>query len=178
MKVERTRLPDVFVVYPDVHADARGWFYESFNAETFYEHTGLSPVFVQQNHVYSEHAGTLRGMHMQTAPHAQAKLVSCISGAIYDVVVDVREGSDTYGEWAGTVLNAAGSAQIYIPEGFLHGYVTLIGHTQVRYSVTDTYHPECCVTVRHNDPAFGIIWKEQAKYISDADRSAPDFAVK
>lgn len=137
--------------------DERGWFSESYNCKRFGE-LGIFGNFVQDNHSLSKPAGTLRGLHFQTPPHGQAKLVRCIAGAIYDVAVDVRRGSPTYGHYAGAELSAHNGLQLHIPVGFAHGFLTLLPDTEVVYKVTDYYAPDNDGGLRWDDPDIAIQW--------------------
>ena len=154
--------------------DERGWFSESYNAAGFAE-AGISDQFVQDNHSFSASKGTLRGLHFQTAPHAQAKLVRCTAGAIWDVAVDVRSGSPTRGRWVGARLSAEGGEQLYIPVGFAHGFVTLTDDVQVQYKASDFYSPEHDGGLRWNDPSLGIDWPvaPHEALLADQDRAQP-----
>jgi dTDP-4-dehydrorhamnose 3,5-epimerase len=162
MKLIPTRIPEVVLIEPAVFADARGWFMESYNEQRF--HAGLRELglplprpFVQDNHSCSK-AGVLRGLHFQRAPHAQGKLVRIVSGAAWDVVVDIRPGSPTYGQWAGAELTAQNQRMLWIPEGFAHGFVALQDDTHFLYKTTDYYARDCEGALRWNDPAIGIDW--------------------
>lgn len=139
------------------HGDARGWFVETYNRNIF-EKLGIDCTFVQDNHSLSRPPFTLRGLHFQTPPRAQAKLVRCIRGRIFDVAVDVRRGSPTYGQWVGAELSAENGDQLFIPIGFAHGFVTLEPDCEVTYKCSDTYAPEHDGGIRWDDPAIGIDW--------------------
>lgn len=154
--------------------DERGWFCESYSAERF-GGLGVSDVFVQDNHSYSSLKGTLRGLHFQALPHAQAKLVRCISGRIWDVAVDIRRGSPTFGRWVGGTLTAECGEQMYIPVGFAHGFVTLTDDVQVCYKASALYAPESEGAIRWSDPALGIEWHLDGiePVVSEKDASAP-----
>jgi dTDP-4-dehydrorhamnose 3,5-epimerase len=147
----------IFILTPRRFADARGWFVETFNQRRFADKVGLVN-FVQDNQSHSVRAGTVRGMHFQKPPHAQAKLVSCLKGSILDVVVDIRIGSPTYGKHVSVVLSAENGKQIFIPVGFAHGLMTLEPETEVYYKVSDFYAPECEDGLLWNDPQLGIDW--------------------
>ncbi|MFM5947788.1 MAG: dTDP-4-dehydrorhamnose 3,5-epimerase [Novosphingobium sp.] len=168
------------LIRPRRFGDARGWFSETYNTRTFAE-LGIDDVFVQDNHSLSVARGTLRGLHCQLAPHAQAKLVRCLSGAIYDVAVDLRRDSPSFGQWVGTTLSAEGGEQLYVPVGFAHGFMTLTDNVEVHYKCTDYYAPECEAGVIWNDPAVGIDWPLDGiePVLSDKDQILPalgDFA--
>jgi dTDP-4-dehydrorhamnose 3,5-epimerase len=173
MQLENTRLPDVVILTPRRFGDARGWFMETWNA-TVMAGLGLDLAFVQDNHSHSAEAGTLRGLHYQRPPHAQAKLVRCSRGAIFDVAVDVRIGSPFYGQWVGVDLTAENGRQLLIPAGFLHGFVTRAPDTEVQYKCSDVYAPDCDGGVRWDDPMLGIDWGLTAPpVLSEKDANAP-----
>jgi dTDP-4-dehydrorhamnose 3,5-epimerase len=176
MQIEPTSLPGVLILTPRRFADARGWFCEVWNAATLAAQ-GIDIPFVQDNHSYSRDAGTIRGLHYQRPPHAQAKLVRCGRGRILDVAVDIRAGSPAYGRWVGIELSAENGRQLLIPEGFLHGFVTLEPDCEVLYKCSDAYAPDCDGAVRFDDPLIGIDWGiDPARAIlSDKDRAAPAF---
>jgi len=179
VKVEQTVLPDVVLLTPARYGDARGFFSESWNRRTLLEH-GIDLDFVQDNHSVSQAVGTVRGLHFQSPPHAQAKLVRCGRGALFDVAVDVRVGSPTYGHWTGHDLTAENGMQLLIPAGFLHGFVTRVPDTEIIYKCTDYYAPACDGAVRYDDPDIRIDWGlSGAAVLSDKDAAAPalrDFA--
>jgi len=137
--------------------DARGWFSEVYNAKVFFDR-GVCADFVQDNQSLSRVPGTIRGLHFQTPPHGQAKLVRCLHGAIFDVAVDVRKGSPTYGQWVGAELSAENGLQLFIPVGFAHGFMTLEPDTEVFYKVTEFYVPACDGGLLWNDPDIGVEW--------------------
>ena len=157
MQIETTSLSDVMILTPKRFGDDRGWFMETFNAARVAE-AGLNLSFVQDNHSMSAKVGTLRGLHFQTPPHAQDKLVRCSKGAILDVAVDIRRGSPTYGKWVGVELREANGKQLLVPKGFLHGFVTRSENTEVQYKCTDVYAPDCDGGIRWDDPEIGIDW--------------------
>lgn len=173
MRVEQTDLPDVLLLEPARHGDARGFFSESWNKSTLLQH-GVELDFVQDNHSFSQTAGTVRGLHFQSPPHAQAKLVRCGKGALFDVAVDIRKGSPTYGKWVGFDLNFENGLQLLVPAGFLHGFVTLQPDTEIIYKCTDHYAPDCDGAVRFDDPDIGINWPLTGDAVlSDKDAAAP-----
>lgn len=176
MQVSETALPGVLRLVPRRFADARGFFSETWNAATL-RAAGIDLGFVQDNHSYSAQAGTVRGLHYQAPPQAQAKLVRVARGAVRDVAVDVRAGSPTYGHWVAEELSAENGAQLLVPVGFLHGFVTLTPDTDVIYKVTAPYAPECDGAVRFDDPDLGIDWgiAPGAAVLSDKDARAPAF---
>ena len=171
MQVEDTFLPGVLILTPRRFGDARGFFSESWNRRTLVAH-GIELDFVQDNHSLSGAAGTIRGLHFQAPPHAQAKLVRCGRGRLFDVAVDVRRGSPTYGEWVGVELSAENGRQLLVPAGFLHGFVTREPETEILYKCTDYYAPECDGAVRWD--SCGIDWGLTGDpVLSDKDRDAP-----
>jgi dTDP-4-dehydrorhamnose 3,5-epimerase len=171
---EETRLPGVFEILLEQHTDERGFFARSWCQKEFEAH-GLNPRLVQCNISFNARKGTLRGMHYQAAPHAEAKLVRCTRGAIYDVVVDLRPGSPTYRNWIAAELSATNRRMLYIPEGCGHGFLTLEDETEVFYQMSEFYHAESARGVRWNDPAFRIDWPERIEVISERDGAYPDF---
>lgn len=174
MEIEHTHLQGVVILTPARHGDARGFFSESWNKARM-DAEGLTYDFVQDNHSLSQAVGTVRGLHYQRLPHAQAKLVRCGQGALFDVAVDIRTGSPTYGQWIGVELTAQNGKQLLIPAGFLHGFVTRVPDTEIIYKCTDYYAPECDGAVRYDDPAIGIDWGlgTDAPLLSDKDANAP-----
>lgn len=136
---------------------------------------GLKTTFVQHSVSFSALRGTVRGMHFQTPPHGEAKLVECVKGAIWDVIIDLRRQSPTFGCWKGVELNAENRRQLYIPEEFAHGFITLCDNTEVRYLISAFYEPSAANGFRHDDPAFAIPWPLPVAAISDRDRNWPDF---
>ncbi|RIK99523.1 MAG: dTDP-4-dehydrorhamnose 3,5-epimerase [Proteobacteria bacterium] len=166
MKVVATELPDVLVVEPQVHRDARGFFLETWAGPKYAQH-GITATFVQDNHSRSAR-GTLRGLHLQW-PRAQAKLLRTVVGEIFDVAVDVRRGSLTFGRWVGVVLSAENFRQLYIPEGFAHGFCVLSEVAEVEYKCSDVYVPEDEITVLWNDPAIGVRWPVSEPLLSKRD---------
>ena len=157
MKVEKTKLEGCVIVTPARHGDNRGFFSETFSTRAM-EQAGLPSEFVQDNLSRSATKGTVRGLHCQAPPHAQAKLVRCLRGAILDVAVDVRHGSPTYGEWVAVELSDDNGAALLVPTGFLHGFVTLTDGVDVFYKCSDHYAPETEMSVRFDDPDIGIDW--------------------
>ncbi len=174
MKVERLRVPDLILVTPPRFGDARGFFSEVFNAPRFAE-AGIDMPFIQDNQSLSQERGVIRGLHCQVAPHPQGKLVRCTRGAIWDVAVDARRGSPTYGQWAAAELSAENWAQLWVPPGFLHGFCTLQGNTEVIYKVTDVYDRGSERGVIWNDPDLALPWPvtEAEAVLSDKDRILP-----
>ncbi|MEX0365768.1 MAG: dTDP-4-dehydrorhamnose 3,5-epimerase [Ruegeria sp.] len=174
MQVDDTPLPGLRVLTPRRIADARGFFCESWNQRTLAEH-GIGLDFVQDNQSVSDRAGTLRGLHFQAPPHAQAKLVRCGRGALFDVAVDIRKGSPTYGRWFGIELSAENGRQLFIPAGFLHGFVTRAPGTEALYKCSAAYAPDCDGAVRWD--SCGIDWGlGGAPVLSEKDAAAPPLA--
>jgi dTDP-4-dehydrorhamnose 3,5-epimerase len=157
MKTTPATIPDVKLIEPRVFGDARGFFFESYNRQAFRAATGLDVDFVQDNHSKSA-KGVLRGLHYQLPPKAQGKLVRVVQGEVFDVAVDIRKGSPTFGRWVGEILSAENKKQFWIPPGFAHGFVTLTETAEFLYKTTDYYSPEHERCIRWNDPAIGIDW--------------------
>jgi len=157
MKVTSLAVPDVLLIEPKVFGDERGFFFESFNQRAFNEATGLEVLFVQDNHSRSA-KNVLRGLHYQRAPKAQGKLVRLVVGEVFDVAVDIRKGSPTYGEWVGEVLSAENKRQMWIPPGLAHGFLVLSDHAEFLYKATDYYAPAYESGILWNDPALAIAW--------------------
>ncbi len=157
MKVTSTAIPDLLVIEPKVFGDSRGFFYESFNQQAFNQATGLDVQFVQDNHSRSS-KGVLRGLHYQLPPHAQGKLVRCTRGAVWDVAVDIRKSSPTFGKWVGIELTEENHKQFWIPPGFAHGFVVLGDTTDFLYKTTDYYAPAHERCIAWNEEALGILW--------------------
>jgi dTDP-4-dehydrorhamnose 3,5-epimerase len=176
MQFTPTTLAGAFVIDLQRRTDDRGYFARSWCIREFQQH-GLNANVVQINTAHSPKAGTLRGLHWQDAPHAEVKIVSCHRGAIYDVIVDLRPQSPTCGQWEAFELTADNVRMLYVPEGFAHGYQTLVDDVQVSYQTTNFYAPECCRGLRFDDPAIGIGWPLEISIISLQDRTWPDFAV-
>ena len=179
LKVTPTAIPGVLILEPRVFGDSRGFFLESFNQEAFNEATGLDVRFVQDNHSFSARRGVLRGLHFQLHPAAQNKLVRVSRGSAFDVAVDLRPGSATFGKWAGVTLSAERWNQLFVPHGFAHGFVALEDDTAVLYKVSARYAPDLERTVRFDDPQIAIDWPVDASgiIVSEKDRSAPLLAA-
>jgi dTDP-4-dehydrorhamnose 3,5-epimerase len=174
MIFKETRLKGAYIIELEPLGDERGFFARSFCQKEFGEH-GLNPRIVQCNISYNKKKGTLRGMHYQVAPYEEAKLVSCVRGAIYDVIIDLRPSSPTCSQWLAAEISSENNSMIYVPEGFAHGFQTLKDDTVVFYQMSEFYHPECARGVRWNDPAFGVKWQDYIKIVSERDRSYPDY---
>lgn len=173
VQVEPTALPDVLIITPQRFSDTRGWFSESFNGPKLAA-AGVSLTFVQDNHSMSAAPGTLRGLHYQRPPHAQDKLVRCSRGVIFDVAVDFRHGSPTFGKWVGVELSAENGKQLLVPKGYLHGFVTRSPDCEAQYKCSDVYAPDCDGSIRWDDPAIGIDWGlTTAPILSAKDQIAP-----
>lgn len=173
MKIEKTAIDGLCIIEPARFGDDRGWFSETWHQAKLTA-AGLEMAFVQDNHSFSATKGTLRGLHYQCPPHAQAKLVRCTRGAILDVAVDVRKGSPTYGRWVTVELTAANGRQLLVPVGFLHGFVTLKDDTEVQYKCSDYYAPDCDRAIRWD--SLGIDWGADNPIISAKDANAVPFA--
>jgi len=173
MHIENTTIFEVKVLTPNRFGDERGFFSESWNKDLM-EKAGFNYDFVQDNHSISEQAGTVRGLHFQAPPHAQAKLVRCGQGCLFDVAVDFRNGSPTFGQWVGVELSADNGKQLLIPVGFLHGFVARTAKTEIIYKCTDYYAPEADNTIWYDDPSIGIEWGLKGEAIlSRKDKQAP-----
>jgi dTDP-4-dehydrorhamnose 3,5-epimerase len=169
VKVVRSEIPDVLILEPKVFGDTRGFFIESYNKRTFQQATGLDVEFVQDNHSASAR-GVLRGLHYQIR-QPQGKLVRVIAGEVFDVAVDLRRSSPTFGKWAGFTLDDASKRMAWIPPGFAHGFLVLSEHAEFLYKATDFYAPEHERTIQWNDPALAIAWPlDRAPIVSDKDR--------
>ena len=177
MKIEQTGIPDLVVITPPRFGDARGFFAETYSAAKLAQ-AGIDIPFVQDNHSLSAAAGTVRGLHFQTPPHAQAKLVRCGRGALFDVAVDIRAGSPTYGKWFGIELTFDNGKQLLIPAGFAHGFATRAPDTEIVYKCSDGYAPETEGAIRFDDPDLAIDWglNGAAAVLSDKDAAAGAFA--
>ncbi len=161
-----------WLLTPKVHADARGQFVESFQKGVFAEQTGLSIDFIQDNEVVS-HQGVVRGLHLQNDPHGQAKLIRVVQGKIYDVAVDLRKNSSSYGKWFGVELSAKNQTQLFLPKGFAHGYSVLSEIAIIQYKVDEPYNPQAENGIRYNDPDLGIDWQVDNPILSEKDQKLP-----
>lgn len=176
MHVTPAAIKDVLIIEPTVFSDDRGFFLESFNQRGWEEKTGLKTNFVQDNHSRST-KGVLRGLHYQLPPHAQAKLIRCSVGEIYDVAVDIRQSSKTFGQWYGCSLSEDNKKQLWIPEGFAHGFVVLSDVAEVQYKTTAYYAPESDRVILWNDSDLNIDWSlDRSPILSDKDQSGIEFS--
>ena len=175
MKFFETKLKGAFLIEPEPFEDERGFFARTYCRKEFEKH-GLDHFdWVQCNISYNRREGTLRGMHYQIAPYAEAKLVRCTMGAIYDVIIDLRPGSESHRQWISAELSAENRKMIFIPQGFAHGFQTLLDNTEVFYQMSEFYAPEYARAVRWNDPQFRICWPEAERTISEKDQKIEDF---
>jgi|LDZT01.1.fsa_nt_gi dTDP-4-dehydrorhamnose reductase/dTDP-4-dehydrorhamnose 3,5-epimerase len=184
MNVEKTRIEDVLIIKPRVFVDGRGWFAETYSKLKFKEHK-IDIDFVQDNHSMSDKKGTLRGLHFQINPKAQTKLIRCTKGKIFDIAVDLRNGSPTYKKWVGVELSENNYKQLLIPKGFAHGFLTLTDNVEVQYKVDEYYALECDRSIRFDDPDIGVDWGIKEPILSEKDFKAPllqdsdaDFSLK
>ena len=169
-----TKLPGAFVIELEKHADQRGFFARTFCQEEF-KARGLNPEMLQCNVSFNKRKGTMRGMHFQAAPFAEAKLVRCTAGSIYDVIIDLRPSSPAFKQYFAVELSAKNHKMLYIPEEFAHGFQTLEDDTEVFYQMSQNFSPEHGRGVRWDDPAFGIEWPEAERIIVERDKNYPDF---
>ena len=175
MKITTTCIPDVKILEPRVFEDERGFFYESYNQKVFDDAVGYPVTFVQDNHSRSI-KGTLRGLHYQLPPHPQGKLVRVTVGEVFDVAVDIRKGSPTFGQWVGEPLSADNRRQLWIPPGFAHGFLVTSDIAEFQYKCTDFYAPDCEGSIRWNDSRLGIQWPTgDDPLVSPKDQNAPLF---
>jgi len=172
MEVTKTDLEGLLIIEPKIFGDARGWFTETYSKVKFAE-IGIDADFVQDNHSFSAQKGTLRGIHFQNNPHAQAKLIRCTKGAVLDVAVDLRKNSTTYKKWFGIELSADNKKMFFIPKGFGHGFLTLTDDVEFQYKVDDYYSPECDRSIRFDDPEISVDWGNSSFILSDKDKNAP-----
>lgn len=174
MRILPTKLDGVFLIQPELRRDERGYFFRTFCRREF-EQAGLSGDFVQCNSSYNERRGTLRGMHFQAEPRPEGKLVRCTRGAIWDVVLDIREGSPTFGQWTAAELSVENGQALFIPAGFAHGFQTLAAETDVFYQMTEFYEAALSRGLRWNDPRFAIQWPIADPILSPKDASYADY---
>lgn len=171
-------IPDVMLIEPRIFGDTRGFFFESFNQRAFNQATGTEYQFVQDNHSRST-KGVLRGLHYQLAPHAQGKLVRCVNGAVFDVAVDIRRSSPTFGQWVGVELSEQNQRQLWVPPGFAHGFITLTDFADFLYKTTNYYAPTHDRGLAWNDPRIAIAWPDLggAPQLSGKDAVAPELCA-
>jgi dTDP-4-dehydrorhamnose 3,5-epimerase len=174
MIFKETRLSGAFIIEPQKLVDERGYFARTWCRNEFQAY-GLNVDWVQCNTSWNNKRGTLRGMHFQTPPHAEARLIRCTRGAIYDVIVDLRPSSPTFREWMAEELSAENSLMMYVPEGFAHGFLTLECDCEVFYQMSEFYVAEAVGGIRWDDPAFGILWPETVQVVSERDQNHPRF---
>ena len=174
MIFSETTLKGAFVIDLEPFTDERGFFALSWSASEFSQR-GLTGELQECNISFNRRQGTLRGLHYQSEPHAQAKLVRCTAGAIYDVIVDLRSGSPTFKQWIAVELNAQNRVALYVPKGFAHGFQTLTDNAEIFYQMSDVYAPDLAAGVRWNDPAFAIEWPAPPEAMTDRDRTYSDF---
>ncbi|VAE42679.1 dTDP-4-dehydrorhamnose 3,5-epimerase [Enterobacter hormaechei] len=180
MNIITTEIPEVLIFEPKVFGDERGFFMESFNRKIFEDAIGSQTEFVQDNHSKSS-KGVLRGLHYQKDPYAQGKLVRCVAGKVFDVAVDIRKNSPTFGRWVGEILSAENKRQLWIPAGFAHGFLTLEDNTEFLYKTTNYYHPDAEGSILWSDENIGIDWPIKTNLIlSSKDENAPvlNFLIK
>jgi dTDP-4-dehydrorhamnose 3,5-epimerase len=170
MEIERLSIPELILIKPQVFADERGYFFESFNEEKFAQKSGVGVNFVQDNESLSNY-GVLRGLHFQNPPYAQGKLVRVIRGSVQDVAVDIRRDSPTFGQHCSVILSGENKYQLFIPEGFAHGFLVLEDHTIFSYKCTNFYHRESEGSLKWNDPDLHIVWGINAPALSEKDRN-------
>ncbi|MEF3353289.1 dTDP-4-dehydrorhamnose 3,5-epimerase [Paenibacillus sp. GYB006] len=175
MKVSSLQLEGANIIEPIVHGDNRGFFMESYNEDIF-QQSGINYKFIQDNQSLSAEPGVIRGLHYQLNPKAQTKLVRVISGAIYDVILDIRTNSSTFGQWVGVILSEHNKRQLLVPKGFAHGFCTLVPNTEVLYKVDEYYSPENDRGILWNDPALNIDWPTSQPILSDKDQKHPILA--
>jgi len=173
MNIIKTAFPGLLILEPRVFGDSRGYFFESYNEKVLAD-AGINTVFKQDNQSFSKY-GVIRGLHFQLNPHSQTKLIRVLEGTVYDVALDLRKGSPTFGKWFGIELSAENKQQLYIPHGFAHGFSVLSEQTTILYKCDDFYNPQSEGGVLYNDPALGIDWKIDVKkeIISDKDKFLP-----
>lgn len=174
MKFIATKLSGVYLIEPELHADDRGSFARTYCEDEF-GGAGIEFNVVQANTSFNKYAGTLRGMHYQLSPHAEAKVVRCTSGALHDVVIDLRPESPTFCNWVAAELNAGNNTEMFVPKGCAHGFQTLVDNTEVSYLMSERYVPESASGVRYDDPTFGVEWPLAISFVADRDRNWPEF---
>lgn len=176
MLFSETKLAGAFLINLERREDHRGFFARVWCKEEFAAH-GLNPNLAQSNVGFSKRKGTLRGMHFQTQPYAECKLIRCTMGRVVDIIIDLRPSSSTHKQWFSAELSADNRTMLYVPEGFAHGYLTLDDNTELMYQSTQVYAPKHAIGVRYDDPAFRIVWPATIEVISDADRNWPTYKL-
>ncbi|WP_447738173.1 dTDP-4-dehydrorhamnose 3,5-epimerase [Aeromonas veronii] len=171
MNITKTSIPEVVIIEPRVFSDDRGYFFESFNRQQFEDVIGYAVDFVQDNHSKSIR-NVLRGLHFQRSPNEQGKLVRCISGEVFDVAVDIRKSSPTFGKWVGVSLSAENNRQLWIPEGFAHGFIVLSDQAEFLYKTTSYYNPKLESSILWSDPDLNIAWPSEIPILSEKDKNA------
>ena len=177
MKFRELPLRGAFIVESEPISDERGFFARTFCGAEF-ARRGMNPNVAQCNVSFNRAKGTLRGMHYQTAPHEEAKLVRCVAGAAYHVIVDLRDDTDSFMQWTTVELAADSRRMLYVPEGVAHGFLTLSDNSEILYQMSQAYHPDSAAGIRWDDPVFGIEWPGEVVAISDRDRQFPDFTPR
>ncbi|MDL2276769.1 dTDP-4-dehydrorhamnose 3,5-epimerase [Breznakia sp. OttesenSCG-928-G09] len=176
MKIIDTKIKEVKIIEPDCFGDHRGWFMETYSEDKFHN-LGITNTFVQDNHSMSAKKGTLRGLHFQNNPHAQAKLVRCTKGVVIDVAVDIRKGSPTYKQWVSVELSSDNKRMFYIPRGFAHGFLCLSDDVEFQYKVDNPYSKECDRGIRYDDPSINVDWGSLLDglepILSEKDKTGP-----
>jgi len=172
MKVINTAIEGIYIIEPQVFEDPRGWFMETYSKEKLAKQ-GIDIDFIQDNHSFSANRGTIRGLHFQINPKAQAKLVRCTRGRILDVAVDIRKGSPTYKKWVSVELSEENKKQLFIPKGFAHGFATLTDNVEIQYKVDEYYSPENDRSIRFDDPEINVDWGIENPILSEKDMNAP-----
>ncbi len=176
MMFHETKLKGAFVIEPELLSDERGFFARTFCKREFENH-GLNSNIVQCNISFNKKKGTLRGMHYQASPYEEAKLVRCVKGAVYDVIIDLRPNSKTFAQWISVILSEKNRKMLFVPEGFAHGFITLEDETEIIYQMSEFYQPDYSRGIRWNDPFFNIYWPVEVKVISERDNNYPDFMM-
>jgi dTDP-4-dehydrorhamnose 3,5-epimerase len=176
MRFQQTPLAGSYLINLDPKEDDRGFFVRTFCTEEFSK-AGLESSFIQMNHSFSKQQGTLRGLHYQLAPKQEVKVVRCIQGALWDVILDLRPDSKTFGHWFGEILSAENKKMMYVPKGFAHGFLTLSPNTEILYLVSESYCKEKERGIRWDDPQFKIAWPQKPTLLSERDRVHPDYQL-
>lgn len=171
MKFEETALKGSYLIDLNVLQDSRGWFARTYSKDLFEKHVGFNKEWVQMNHSFTKEKGSVRGMHFQLHPFSEIKLVRCIAGEVFDVIIDLRKDSPTFLKWYGTILSAENKKMLYIPEGFAHGFQTLSPNSELIYNHSEFYNPEAESAIRYSDPAINIQWPVPVSEVSEKDRS-------